>query len=63
MRYIMKRAKLLLILIFLLLMTSCNSNEKNTMDTSTQINLSKEKIDTTESTNQKEKVNIDFIYG
>lgn len=44
-------------------MTSCNSNEKNTMDTSTQINLSKEKIDTTESTNQKEKVNIDFIYG
>lgn len=59
----MKRAKLLLILIFLLLMTSCNSNEKNTMDTSTQINLSKEKIDTTESTNQKEKVNIDFIYG
>jgi len=48
---------------FILLLTSCGSTEKKSTEFSTQIGSSKEKIDTTESTNQKEKVNIDFIYG
>lgn len=59
----MKKIKLLLIAIILPLLTSCSSNEKKCSDSSTQINLSQEKTDITETTDQKEKVNIDYIYG
>lgn len=59
----MKKFKLILISMFILLLTSCGSTEKKSAESSTQIGSSKEKIDTTESTNQNEKVDIDFIYG
>lgn len=51
----MKKFKFTLISMFILLLTSCGSTEKKSTESSTQIGSSKEKIDTTESTNQKEK--------
>lgn len=62
----MKISKLLFLSLALFTLTACNSTKESTTTSSTQTNLSKEPnptIDRTEETAQKERINIDFLYG
>lgn len=64
--YLMKISKLLFLPLVLFTLTACNPIQENTKTSSTQTDQSKKVkpiIDTTEETIQKERINIDFIYG
>lgn len=62
----MKVSKLLYFPLVLFTLTACSPTKESTDISSIQTNLTKESnttVDTTEETVQKERINIDFLYG